>query len=275
MGFVVGMLKDMKKEIIQVFKNKEKDFKPVIDIIDGKSKDRLFSPLHMASYDLNPYYFYRDDVVKNCKRAKDGFLDVVELFYPDIEQQVKIHTQELERYRSTWWYLHGGDCPFMQNMAMKLLNLTSSSSGCERNWSTFEGIHTKKRNRLESKRLEELVYVKFNSKLNQKKRRGENKNQLLSTDHSKARAWILEGAGSDDEEEVYPSSGLTWRMVEGISGAAEATKNRRSSRLAGPSSASTSVMDDEEEPLVSDDDVSDEEEDRVEMDSREDSDDGV
>ncbi|XP_020266247.1 uncharacterized protein LOC109841712 [Asparagus officinalis] len=86
MGFVVGMLEDMKKEIIQVFKNKEKDFKPVIDIIDGKSKDRLFSPLHMASYYLNPYYFYRDDVVKNYKRAKDGFLDVVELFYPDVEQ---------------------------------------------------------------------------------------------------------------------------------------------------------------------------------------------
>ncbi|XP_020243725.1 uncharacterized protein LOC109821983 [Asparagus officinalis] len=163
----------------------------------------------------------------------------------------------------------------MQNMAMKLLNLTSSSSGCERNWSTFEGIHTKKRNRLESKRLEELVYVKFNSKLNQKKRRGENKNLLLSTDRSKARAWILEGAGSDDEEEVHPGSGLTWRMVEGISGAAEAAENRRSSRLAGPSSASTSVIDDEEEPLVSDDDVSDEEEDCVEMDSGEDSDDGV
>ncbi|XP_020266421.1 uncharacterized protein LOC109841909 [Asparagus officinalis] len=296
MGFVVGMLEDMKKEIIQV-KNKEKDFKPVIDIIDGKSKDRLFSPLHMASYYLNPYYFYRDDVVKNYKRAKDGFLDVVELFYPDVEQQVEIHTQELERYRegkgsfarigavkareksdlnpANWWYLHGGDCPFMQNMAMKLLNLTSSSSGCERNWSTFEGIHTKKRNRLESKRLEELVYVKFNSKLNQKKRRGENKNLLLSTDRSKARAWILEGAGSDDEEEVHPGSGLTWRMVEGISGAAEAAENRRSSRLAGPSSASTSVIDDEEEPLVSDDDVSDEEEDCVEMDSGEDSDDGV
>ncbi|XP_020272531.1 uncharacterized protein LOC109847711 [Asparagus officinalis] len=294
MGFVVGILEDIKKEIIQVFKNKEKDFKPVINIIDRKSKDQLFSPLHMASYYLNPYYFYRDDVVKNCKRVKDGFLDVVELFYPYVEQQVEIHTQELERYRegkssfsrigavkareksdlnpANWWYLHSGDCPFMQNMANKLLNLTSNSSGCERNWSTFEGIHTKKRNRLKSKRLEELIYVKFNLKLNQKNRRGENKNLLLSNDRSKERAWILEGAGSNDEEEVYPGSGLTWRMVEGISRAAE---NRRSSRLAGPSSASTSVMDDGEDSLISDDVVSDEEEDCVEMDSGEDSDDGV
>ncbi|XP_020269461.1 uncharacterized protein LOC109844758 [Asparagus officinalis] len=134
---------------------------------------------------------------------------------------------------------------------------------------------TKKRNRLESKRLEELVYVKFNSKLNQKKRRGENKNLLLSNDRSKARVWILEGATSDDVEEVHSGSDLTWRMVEAISGAAKAADNRRSSRLAEPSSASTSEMDDEEEHLVSDDDVSDEEEDCMEMDSREDSDDGV
>ncbi|XP_020272436.1 uncharacterized protein LOC109847615 [Asparagus officinalis] len=85
MIFVVGILEDMKKEFIQVFKKKEKYFKPVIDTIDVKSKDRRFSPLHMASYYLNPHYFYKDDVVKNYKRAKDGILDVVELFYPDVE----------------------------------------------------------------------------------------------------------------------------------------------------------------------------------------------
>ncbi|XP_020259079.1 uncharacterized protein LOC109835518 [Asparagus officinalis] len=50
MGFLVGMLEDMKKDIIQVFKKMEKDFMPVIDIINGKSKDLPISPLHTASY---------------------------------------------------------------------------------------------------------------------------------------------------------------------------------------------------------------------------------
>ncbi|XP_071935226.1 uncharacterized protein [Coffea arabica] len=52
-----------------------------------------------------------------------------------------------------WWKLFGNDAPYLQKLAIKLLSQTSSSSGCERNWSVFERIHTKKRNRLEHQRL--------------------------------------------------------------------------------------------------------------------------
>lgn len=48
---------------------------------------------------------------------------------------------------------------------MRLLSQTSSSSGCERNWSVFERIHTKRRNRLEHQRLNDLVYVAYNLRL--------------------------------------------------------------------------------------------------------------
>ncbi|XP_020992741.1 uncharacterized protein LOC110278810 [Arachis duranensis] len=37
-----------------------------------------------------------------------------------------------------WWRLHGGSAPNLQKMAIRLLHQTSSSSGCERNWSLFE-----------------------------------------------------------------------------------------------------------------------------------------
>ncbi|CAN1821578.1 hypothetical protein LINPERHAP1_LOCUS29571 [Linum perenne] len=40
------------------------------------------------------------------------------------------------------------DTPLLHNIAIRLLSQTSSSSGCERNWSVFERIHTKRRNRL-------------------------------------------------------------------------------------------------------------------------------
>ncbi|CAL5344284.1 unnamed protein product [Camellia sinensis] len=39
------------------------------------------------------------------------------------------------------------------------------SSGCERNWSVFEHLHSKKRNRLAQKRLNDLVFVKYNRAL--------------------------------------------------------------------------------------------------------------
>lgn len=66
----------------------------------------------------------------------------------------------------------------------------SSASSCERNWSSYEFIHSKKRNRLNTERAEKLVYVHSNLR-------------LLSrfTDPTQAErlaAWV----DSDDETEV-------------------------------------------------------------------------
>ena len=53
----------------------------------------------------------------------------------------------------------------MQNFAIRILSQGSSASACERNWSSFDHIHSKKRNRLLSGRLEDLVYVRSNLQL--------------------------------------------------------------------------------------------------------------
>ncbi|KAK8938450.1 hypothetical protein KSP39_PZI011345 [Platanthera zijinensis] len=49
-----------------------------------------------------------------------------------------------------------------KKLAIRILSQTSSSSGCERNWSVFEQIHTTRRNHLEHQRLNDLVYVCYN-----------------------------------------------------------------------------------------------------------------
>ncbi|CAN6813214.1 unnamed protein product, partial [Brassica oleracea] len=38
-----------------------------------------------------------------------------------------------------WWATYGCGAPTLQRLATRILALTSSSSGCERNWSSFEG----------------------------------------------------------------------------------------------------------------------------------------
>ncbi|XP_049935853.1 uncharacterized protein LOC126410430 isoform X2 [Nymphaea colorata] len=53
-------------------------------------------------------------------------------------------------------------------LAIRILSQTCSATGCERNWSVFQHIHSKKRNRLEHKRLNDLVYVRYNMKLRQR-----------------------------------------------------------------------------------------------------------
>jgi hypothetical protein len=64
-----------------------------------------------------------------------------------------------------WWKIYGGSAPILQKLAIRILGQTSSSSGCERNWSVFERIHTKRWNRLEHQRLNDLVYVAYNLRL--------------------------------------------------------------------------------------------------------------
>ncbi|RZR97863.1 hypothetical protein BHM03_00027107 [Ensete ventricosum] len=64
-----------------------------------------------------------------------------------------------------WWIQFGGDAPHLRKVAIRILSQTTTSSGCERNWSTFALIHTKVRNRLSYRRLEKLVYVHYNMRL--------------------------------------------------------------------------------------------------------------
>jgi steroid 5-alpha reductase family enzyme len=54
----------------------------------------------------------------------------------------------------------------LQHLAIRVLSQTCSSSGW--NWRIFEHIHSKKRNRLEHQRLNDLVYVHSNLRLKQK-----------------------------------------------------------------------------------------------------------
>ncbi|KAF7835801.1 uncharacterized protein G2W53_010660 [Senna tora] len=97
-----------------------------------------------------------------------------------------------------WWLAYGDGCPELQKFAIRILSLTCSSSGCERNWSAFEMVHTKRRNRLHQKKMNALVYVMSNLKLRNKEKRS----HVSSFDdmHSDDE-WITEGIDVEDEED--------------------------------------------------------------------------
>ncbi|TVU01095.1 hypothetical protein EJB05_53453, partial [Eragrostis curvula] len=64
-----------------------------------------------------------------------------------------------------WWAMFGCETPTLQRLAMRLVSQCCSSSGCERNWSTFALVHTKVRNRLTYQKLHKLVYVNYNFRI--------------------------------------------------------------------------------------------------------------
>eukprot|EP00253_Pinus_taeda_P032034 PITA_32034 len=74
-------------------------------------------------------------------------------------------TDRTTKMLDAWWRMYGGRVPVLQKLAIRILSQTCSSSGCECNWSVFEKIHNKKRNRLESQRLNDMVYVYYNLRL--------------------------------------------------------------------------------------------------------------
>ncbi|KAL8113336.1 hypothetical protein AgCh_020597 [Apium graveolens] len=150
----------------------------------------------------------------------------VEAFFPDDFQTQNLVTNvELHKYKEmegifskklvvsgrikndehfnpvAWWSNYGSETPNLRKMTMKILALTTSSSGCERNWSAFEGIHTKKRNKLDSERLNDLVYVQFNSRLVNKNRKlKDNCDPLLANDARMTHEWIVK-CNEDEESE--------------------------------------------------------------------------
>ncbi|XP_068469979.1 uncharacterized protein [Phaseolus vulgaris] len=97
---------------------------------------------------------------------------------------------------SQWWESYGDEHPELQRFAIRVLSLTCSSSGCERNWSAFERVHTKKRNRLHQMTMNDVVFVMTNSRLTKKK------------DVRKTKEYTVDDLSSDDEWTVEENETL-------------------------------------------------------------------
>ncbi|CAH1443070.1 unnamed protein product [Lactuca virosa] len=202
----------------------------VLQMVDADQKPSiawfciwLDTTLHLTAYLLNPYYLYKNPEIQNDIDVTDAIVDFLDTIYPgDHSLQNHIVMVELSVYMANWWVAYGASTPQLRKIATRILSLTTSSSGCERNWSTFEGVHTKKRNRLETSKLNNLVFVQFNANLmeNNKKRKTKDMEVLSAKDESEAQEWIVENDVLLDE--VEPDEAM---------GDEEFLQNRRSSRL--------------------------------------------
>eukprot|EP00253_Pinus_taeda_P018426 PITA_18426 len=143
-------------------------------VINERWNNTLQCPIHAVGIFLNPAFSYASEFVFDAK-IMDGFLTCVQRMVRSPAERSEI-SKEIETYRmagGTFGFdiaMHGGECmvpryPFCKSLAIWILNQTCSFSGCECNWSVFDKIHNKKRNRLESQRLNDMVYVYYNLRL--------------------------------------------------------------------------------------------------------------
>nr|VDC96966.1 unnamed protein product [Brassica oleracea] len=200
--------------IKKIFGKKKELYKPYTSIIKNRWDRMLRHDLHAAAYFFNPAFMYdqknfskKPEILKamlNLMEKQKGS-DRTKIFdgmtmYREREKSFSL-SSALSCLKTTrpdeWWKFFGYDVPVLQKLAIRILSQTaSSSSGCEHNWSVFERIHTKRRNRLKHQRLNDLVYVHYNLRLQDrfsKRKRSYDPTDYESID--KTDFWVVEESG--------------------------------------------------------------------------------
>lgn len=180
MGYIYEGMERAKIVIKTYYNGIEDNYMPIWDIIDRRWNMQLHSPLHSAAAFLNPSIFYSLNY-KNDSRMKNGFQEAMLKMATQDKDKSEI-TKELPIYLNAqgalgtdfaimgrtlncpgdWWAAYGYEIPTLQRYAVQILSQPCSSHWCKWNWSTFESIHTKKRNRMELEKFNDLVFVHCN-----------------------------------------------------------------------------------------------------------------
>ncbi|XP_028193171.1 uncharacterized protein LOC114378744 [Glycine soja] len=245
LGYIYKAMDKAKETIIKSFTNNESKYKDVFAIIDKRWNCQLHRPLHATFHFLNPYFFYDNTDLEFDFEVTNVFLDCIKNLIPQFDVKQKILT-ELHLYKigaehfAYWWRMFGSQTPNLQKLAIKILSLTCSASGCERNWSVFEQIHSKKRIRLEHKRLHDLVFVKYNQQLKQRYNARDEIDPISLNDIDVYNEWLASGVR---ECRMY----TRWKKQKTTSVAAAQTSKKRAMVVESSSRKQKAVQENDED----------------------------
>jgi hypothetical protein len=154
-----------------------------VDQIINERWEFLHSDVYAAAYALDPEYAYAGHDIGDNEEVMAGLSamltkmlskDAVGKALADYSTKfrrflgsfsgdsVREHARDMPGHVS--WDVHGGCAPELQSVAVKLLSQSPSSSPTERNWSDFDYLKNKRRNRLLPDTAEKLVHVYRNSR---------------------------------------------------------------------------------------------------------------
>ncbi|XP_057829951.2 uncharacterized protein LOC131040989 [Cryptomeria japonica] len=88
-------------------------------------------------------------------------------------------------------------------MAVRILSQPCSSSACERNWSVFEHIHSKKCSRLSQQQMNDLAFVHHNLRLKIRKTQGTIEDGLpIDLDEIYPECELIAADDADNDDDV-------------------------------------------------------------------------
>eukprot|EP00253_Pinus_taeda_P006414 PITA_06414 len=204
MGFIYEAMDQAKEPIKRAYKDKVVKYGPIWAIIDERWNNQLHCPIHAARYFLNPRYHYKTKETRALKGEATTFSNASGTFGKNLAKIAREADEpvcnfvELTHYTpvffaTQWWEAFGSHCPELQKFAIHILSQTCSATRGEGNWSVFERIHTK-RNRLDQKQLNDLVYVQYNLRLrhNQMLNKSPDSDPIVLEDIDPTSDWVVE-----------------------------------------------------------------------------------
>ncbi|XP_027341597.1 uncharacterized protein LOC113854653 [Abrus precatorius] len=216
---------DSPKEAIErTFNKNEEKYKNVFEIIDRRWECQLHHQLHVADHFLNLEFYYSNASIVFDPEVTHGLYKCIERL-SRFEEEVDKITMELATYKradgifslnaairqrytlalAEWWRNYGNQVPNLQKLAIKVLSLTCSSSGCERNWSIFEHFNQNLLDRYNSRDVINPIFLDHIDDCNE---------------------WLIGEMGGEntklaEDELVFDDDNLTWGVVAKANGADE------------------------------------------------------
>ncbi|XP_022003656.2 uncharacterized protein LOC110901115 [Helianthus annuus] len=213
-------------------------------MIQARWTDQLHHPLHAAGYYLNLAILHGENS-KDKKKERGSFDGTL---------------------RDIWWRTYGIDTPLLQSFAISVLSQTCSASPSERSWSTFDNLHSKKRNCLLQQKLNDLVFIQYNPRLQRRfnsLKANRSLDPILLRDVEENDDWVTP-TQDELQDFVQGTDGLRWTDVrEAMGGNEEVGPSTRTKR-------SRYRDDDDDVPINVEDDLNVQLDEMVDVDSEED-----
>ncbi|KAL0011329.1 hypothetical protein SO802_006437 [Lithocarpus litseifolius] len=254
MGYIYEAMDRAKEAIIKAFNENEERYSNIFKIIDERWECQLHRPLHAAGHVLNPEYFYFDPNIATNHEITTGLYSCIQRLVPSAEIQDKIMA-ELPVYKKAEG-LFGIELAKRSRKTRAPVHVVVSAIGvCLSRYTQKEGID------LHKKRLNDLVFVKYNQKMKARYDKRDVINPISLDDIDESNEWLLGEMGAEPsmnvgDELVFDDDdddGLTWGVVARAASVGEPRKNTRfQTKSRASSKASTSQPNIEEEDADSD-----------------------
>ncbi|KAL5124661.1 hypothetical protein HKD37_02G005018 [Glycine soja] len=195
MGYIYEAMDKAKETIIKSFNNNE-----------SKYKD------HAAAHFLNPEFFYDNTDLEFDFEVTNGLFECIKKLIPQFDVQQKILT-ELHLYKIGADHF-GSDFAMVQRKTHSPMLHDVKEIG----------IHSKKRSRLEHKRLHDLVFVKYNQQLKQRYNARDEIDPISLNDIDVCNEWLVGEMDQEDDNDAgndlvfEDDDALNWATVYQASG---------------------------------------------------------